>query len=174
MPPRFVTVLFVLVLSGCTLLEAELELGEVCVTHRDVHVEGVALPAIAFELTSGELAQLHELVDLDAELALVRAEFRVTDGPGDLTRIDRAELSLAAGAPDSTLARLVAYGCAGDCAGTERALVIPAGVQRDIVEYLRASEVILGVALEGTLPAEPWTMEVDVCMDGHVSTTIEP
>lgn len=161
-------------LSGCPLLEAELELGEVCVTHRDVHVEAAPASAVAFQLTSSELAELDGLADLDAEMSLVRAEFRVVEGPGDLARIDRAEISLASGDPASALPPIVAYGCAGDCAGTQRALLIPAELQRDVTDYLRSSEVVVGVALEGALPTEPWTMEVDVCMDGHVSTSIEP
>lgn len=156
---------FAALLGGCP-LDVELETGEVCLSRRDVPVEGVAATQVMGSFEAGGLDQIHELLELDAELALVRARLQPTSGPADLTFLDHATITLASGDPDAALPTLVAYTC-DDCAG-DVALELPASVQHDIADYLRADQVVIGVELAGELPAEAWTMDVDVCLRGVV------
>lgn len=161
-----------ILLAGCPLVDAEVEIGEVCLSYRDLEIEGAA--AGSYDLVIDDLAALHDLLDHDAELTLSRAELRATSGVGDLRFVEAARLSLASGDPDATLPTLAAYDCAGDCAVAGRTLTLPTAVERDVVDYLRGNAVVVGVAIDGELPAGRWTMDVDVCLRGRVRETLEP
>lgn len=162
--------MFALVLlAGCPLLDVEVEIGEVCMTYRDIEIDATAAASASF--TFDDLAPIHELLEYDAELRLVRAELRPTSGITDFRFIESARVTLLA---TETLPELAAYDCDGDCVSDGGVLAVPAAVQQDVVGYLRGDSVAVTIDLAGAPPVDRFTMDVDVCLRGHVRETVEP
>ncbi|MEO8700835.1 MAG: hypothetical protein ABI867_12370 [Kofleriaceae bacterium] len=159
----------VALLGGCPLFEAEVEVGEVCMTYEDVQID----PSVAVGNTTGasfvfdDLSPIHDLLDLDANLELVRANIRPRSGIASLDFVHSAQVTLASGDPESTLPTLSVLACDGDCfaGGT---LEVPASTQQDAVEYVRSESVVIGVDLQGEIPQAAFSVDVDVCMRGTI------
>jgi hypothetical protein len=154
-------------LAGCPLLDVEVEVGEVRLTHRDVVVDGAGPLSTSFVFE--DLEGIHEITDRDAELELVRAELRPTSGPVDFSFVEAASVTLAtAGHPE-----LVAYECAGDCVTASGTLEVRPAVQRDVVDYLRGDSVSIAIDLAGET-TQSWTMDVDIYVRGRVHESYTP
>ena len=168
-------VLPVFALAGCPLLDVEVEVGETCLHHQDVHVDGLAAGTSTHQsFVFDDLSPIHDLMDLDANLRLVRADLHATSGIADFGFVEGAHLAVASGDPDSTLPTLTVLDCTGDCLADGTTLVVPAAVQTDVVDYVRGDSVVVDVQLDGQVPADDWTMDVDVCMSGHFAYAVEP
>jgi len=171
----FASVVFLL--SGCPWFEVEIEIGEVCMTYADVRVEGV--PGSTTGATTGQtftlddLSPIHDLLELDASLQFVRAELRATSGIADFGFVDAAHVTIASGDPESTVPTLAILDCDGDCLANGTTLEVPAAFQHEAVEYVQSESVVVGVDVVGVLPAESWTMDVDVCLRGKIRYAIE-
>jgi len=161
-------------LSGCPFLEVEVEISEVCLTYEEVRVEGVAGGTTSNQTFAfDDLAPIHDLLELDAKLQFVRAELRATSGVANFGFVDAAHLTVASGDPESTLPTLAILDCDGDCLANGTTLEVPAAIQHDAVEYVRAESVVVGIDLVGELPTESWTMNVDVCLRGKIRYAVE-
>jgi hypothetical protein len=154
-------------LAGCPLLDVQVEVGEIRLTHRDVVVDGAGPLSTSFVFD--DLSGIHEITDRDTELELVRAELRPTSGPVDFAFVEAATVTLAS----DTLPELVAYDCAGDCVTGDGTLEIRAAVQRDVVDYLRGDSVTVAIDLAGETTAS-WTMDVDIYVRGRVHESYAP
>lgn len=159
--------------TGCPLLDVEAELGEVCLTYRDVEVPGVATGDVARSFVFDDLAEVHQLLALDPELRFVRAEVRAVTGAESFA-VDRATITIGSADPDAALPALPVYACDGDCPSDDGTLVIPAAAQTSALAYVAADAIAVDVALAGTLPAQPWRMDVAVCVEGSVAYRVEP
>jgi hypothetical protein len=163
-------------LAGCPLFEAEVEVGEVCMTYEDVVVDPSLNPVpngAGATFTFSDLAPIHDLLDLDADLEFVRAEIRPKSGVTSLDFIQSAHVTVASGDPESTLPTLSVLDCDGNCF-SDGTLTVPAGVQHDAVDYVKSESVVVGIDFQGTLPEQAFTVDVDVCMRGKISYTYEP
>jgi len=168
-------VLGLTMLPGCPLLDAEVEVHEVCMTYPDVQVDGVATgTTLQSSFTFNDLSRLHTLVDLDANLQFVRGEVRAKSGITDFSFVHAAHVTIASGDPSSTLPTLDLFDCSGNCVANGQALELPAAVQQEAVEYVRGDSVIVGLDFDGQLPAQAWSMDVDVCLNGHVAYSVTP
>ena len=163
-----------LVLPACPLLDVEVEVGEVCMTYHDVRVDATNLGATSESFVIDDLSGLDDLLELDTRLELTRAEFRATSGVASLAFINRAQVTIASGDPESTLPTLDVVDCDGDCLANGTTLSVPAGAQQDATEYLRTGSLVVELDVAGELPQQEWTMDVDVCMSGRVGYTVEP
>lgn len=169
---RYVVLPFVTLLAGCPLLEIEAEVGEACLSYRDVEVPGVTSGHVTHGLVFDDLSEVHELLAHDPELRFVRAEIRAISGADGFT-VERAAIAIASGDPDATLPTLPVYGCDGDCPTHDGALSIPATTQESAVPYLAGDTLVVDLDLTGALPAQAWRMDVDVCVQGKVAYRAE-
>ena len=147
-----------LLLTGCISIEAEIE--ESCVTRRDIHVDGVATTSLTKTFLVDDLSDVHRLLEHDAEIELARADVRATSGVTSLAFVDAAAIAID---------NVGVYGCDGDCPTTGNALAIPPTSQQSAVELLAAEQIAITLEVTGALPADAWTVDVDVCVRGTLS-----
>lgn len=159
-------------LAGCPLLEIEASIEEVCVTYRDVEIVGVVGDHIQHSFTTGELGELQGLAEQDAEMSFTRVTLRAHGG--ELTTVSSARVAVASGDPESTLPTLPIVECDGDCLPDGNTLAIPAATQHSAVAYVATGSLVIDLELRGQLPAEAWTADVDVCMNGRFRYAVEP
>ena len=170
------TVIPALLLTGCPLLDVEVEVAEVCITYNDVPIEGVPLEALDHVETTvllDDFAELRELVSRqDVDLRFTRAEIRAVDVPS-IGPITSARVVVASGDPESTLPTLTVVECAGDCLVDGTTLAISADVQESALEYVKSASLV-DLDLHGRLPATQWHADIDVCMSGRAGFRLEP
>jgi hypothetical protein len=170
---KIVFATLLLPLAGCPLLAIEAEVSEVCVTYADVQIEGVPTgDRVTHSFTIDDLGSLQEFVDQDAELSFTRVAVR-THGSG-FPSIQSAHVSVASGDPESTLPTMSIVECDGDCVSDGFTLDIPAGIQQSALEYVKSGSIAVDMDLQGQLPIEAWSADVDVCMTGHFKYVVDP
>jgi hypothetical protein len=163
--------------AGCPLLEAEVELSEVCMTYADLEIAGVpaGVPTSIDEtFTFDDLSAFDALADLDADARFLSATVRATSGVDTLGFVDTASVEIASNDPDSTLPTRMIYSCDGDCRADGDALAIPAQDQPDALDYIRSGSLAIALRVSGTMPTEDWTMDVEICVAGHASYAFDP
>src|SRR5450432_416560 len=103
-------------LPACPLLEVQAEVQEVCMTYRGVTIPGVpaGVGRIEQSFNFDDLQGAKALADANATLTFTRAEVRATSGVSDFTFVQKADLSIASGDPNSTLPTLSIFDCT-DC-----------------------------------------------------------
>lgn len=163
--------------TGCPLLAVDAEVPEVCVTHRGIEVPGVPVD-VAMDIDEtfvvDDLSAFDALTGLDAELRFVSATVVATEGVGSLGFIDTAAVHVASNNPESTLPTRTIYACDGDCAAKGNALVIPVQDLGDALEYIRSGSLSIALQASGSMPAEAWKMDVEVCVAARASYAYEP
>lgn len=168
-------VLALVALPGCPLLDAEVEVPEVCITYADVRVPGVTDDSqIQSSFLIEDLSAIEELADLDASLEFVRGEARITSGLDGFSFVEGARLTIASGDPESTLPTLSLYECTGDCLAAGTTLALPGGQQNAVLDYVKSGSLAIGIDLAGPPPATDWVMEVDICLKGRAGYSLEP
>ena len=163
--------------TGCPLVEVEVEVREVCVTHRDIAIPGVPADvagSIDETFTVDDLSAFEALDDLDADARFVSATVRATHGVDSLAFIESASVEVASADPASTLPTLMVYACDGDCAADGNALALPVHDQPDALAYLRSGSVSIALRATGSLPTHDWTMDVELCVAARASYALEP
>jgi len=162
---RLVGIASLALLSGCPLLDVTAELEEVCVTRTGVQIEGVTETSVSQQFTIDDLSEVHDLLELDAELAFVRAEVRPASGVDSLAFVQSAHVSFD---------DIPIYACDGNCPTLDNAVALQATAQVDALDYLTRDSIDVSLDASGQLPASAWTVDVDVCVKGHISYTLEP
>jgi hypothetical protein len=163
--------------AGCPLLEAEVELPEVCMTHKDIEVPGVpadVATGIDEVFAFDDLSAFDKIKELDADAHFNSATVRATHGVGTLAFIDAASVEIASNNPDSTLPTRMIYACDGDCPAKDNTLVIPVQDQSDALEYIRSGSLSIALKATGSMPTEAWKMDVEVCVAARASYAFEP
>jgi hypothetical protein len=161
--------------AGCPLVQVEAEVPEVCITYPDIEVDGsLASSNVNESFTFDDLARLHDLADLDAGISFTRAEVRVTSGVDSLAFVEQFRATVASGDPDSTLPTLVLFDCDGNCATAGATLSVPAKLVEDALAYVKTDSIVLDVSFAGQIPQTKFKLDVDVCMKGHASYTVDP
>lgn len=162
-------------LGGCPLLQVEAEVPDVCLTYAGLEIDGALAPQrLSQRFAFDDLARLRDVADHGAGIAFTRAEVRAAGGVDSLDFVQEFRATIASGDPDSKLPELELFGCAGDCAATGATLVVPAQLARDAIEYVQTDSIVLGVTFAGEIPRTRFQLDVDVCMAGHASYTVEP
>ncbi len=167
----------VMLAGGCPLFEVEVELPEVCLTHKNIEIPGVpAEVAMGVDETFAfdDLSAFDEMKDLDADAHFVSATVRATHGVGTLAFIDSASVEIASNDPDSLLPTRLIYACDGDCPAKDNALVIPAQDQADALEYLRSGSLSIALHATGSMPTEAWKLDAEICVAAGASYGFEP
>ena len=81
-----------------------------------------------------------------------------------------ADVTVASADPDATLPTLTAVACGDDCPRDGVDLLLPAEEEIDAMAYARSGALIVGTTLRGAPPEVGWTMDVEVCTEGHATT----
>lgn len=165
-----------LLAPACTLAQVDATADEICLTYPDIAVAGPGASvstAIAQSFVFDNLHTVHELMDAGVDLEFVRAQVR-TSSTDVLRGIQRASVGVASNDPGSTLPRLVAYACDGNCVEPDASLDLPADNVRDALAYMASGSLAVDVSASGELPAHAWTMDVDVCLRGHAHYAFDP
>jgi hypothetical protein len=168
--PALLSVLAFATVPGCTLVDVEVRVPEVCLSYDELEVEGVPLPegidgthTIQRSFAIDDLSSFHEITDHDADVAFVRGEILALSGISDFSFIDAARIVISSGDEGSTLPPLVLFECDGDCVAAGGALDMTPDARRDAVEYLRGNSLVIDIEMTGRPPADAWSMRVDVC-----------
>ena len=158
----------VLPLVGCEqVFFAEVDVPQVCQKLPSQQFEGVP-PQFQqgklerdFDYEVGQFLEGAEMGSLEGEAQLLSMTMsRLADSPA-LTFIDAASVQLLA--PEGTELpplKLIDYQKQATDSGDALNLV---GGKIDVLPYLRAGKVKLKTSLEGTLPSEPWSADVEAC-----------
>lgn len=163
--------------AGCPLLDVEVEVSEVCISYPGNQVEPAVagMSEVTSEIRLDDLGKLGALAELDAELRFVRAEIRATAGVEGFAFVHGAQVTVASGDPDAALPTVVAYQCAGGgCLPEGAALAIPSDFQQDAVAYLRTGSIVAGLGVQGELPTQAWSFDLDLCVEGSASQVVSP
>jgi len=156
---------FATLLTGCPLLEVDVEMQEVCITRRGVEIEGVTETSFSRGFVFDDLSDIHELLEHDADLRFVRARIRAASGVSGLGFVDSAAVSFE---------NTPVYSCDGDCPTLDNEIELAAGVQTNAVDYLAQDSIAVQLEVSGELPATAWSVDVDVCVRGHIKYAVEP
>lgn len=169
MPISPVLVLPATLLGACTLMDVEVDVDEVRVTSAEVELKGVNGAAAAkHRFTFTNLAALHELLDVGAELAFVGAELRATSGVDDLSFVEQLTVTIAAADATAGLAPITAYHCAGNCAAHARSLVMTQSRAVRATEYVSTGSLVLDLDVAGRIPGRPWTVTFEAVFSAHI------
>ncbi|MEZ4361858.1 MAG: hypothetical protein R3B48_16835 [Kofleriaceae bacterium] len=158
-------------LPGCPLLQLEAEVSQVCVARSDI-----AAPSsggqreLVLSVTLDDLAALGDLLDDDDVLHFTRAAARPRDGLASLAFVERAEISIVV--EDS--AALRAFACDGTCGQPDGSLVLGGASDANAAPYLKAPQVTIEVTLVGDAPTQEWTLDAEVCLAGKLTRTLTP
>lgn len=163
--------------AGCPLLEVEAEMPEVCMTQKDIEVTGVPLgqnTAITETFAFDDLSAFDALDELEANVRFKSATVRATYGVGDLAFIDMAHVVISSNNPDSNLGPLTVYECDGNCPAKDNALAIPVTTQDNALEYVKSGSLAIALDAAGFMPSSDWKMDVEICVAGTASYSVEP
>ena len=163
--------------SGCTLVEVEATLEETCLTYKELEIEAppVALGGdIAHSFEFDDLGGLQDLAEIDADIHFVRFGARALSGIDSFDFVEAATVTIRSADPDSDLAPLIAYHCAGTCDTAGAAIDIPAPTDVDALDYLAEDALAVDLVLSGQVPTEDFTISADICVEGRVSYSLEP
>jgi hypothetical protein len=164
-----------LVLPACPLLEVQAQVEEVCLTYRGVMIPGVPVGQTSIDqsFTLDQLQGAKDLADADAQLTFTHAEVRAVSGVSGFSFVQKAELSIASGDPNSTLPTVSVFDCEG-CGTPAAALDVDNAATVPVQDYIKTGSLVVTIALEGTPPANDWVADVDVCMSGNISYKVAP
>jgi len=162
-------------LPACPLLDVQAEVQEVCMTYRGVTIPGVPVGVgrIDQSFNFNDLQGAKALADANATLTFTRAEVRATSGVSDFAFVQKADLSIASGDPNSTLPTLSIFDCT-DCASSTSTLDAGTATTTPAQDYVKSGSLVVTIALSGTPPAVAWTADIDICMTGNVSYQVGP
>lgn len=172
---RFSLVLALATLSlvpGCPLLEAEIEVPEVCITYDELEV--LAVPEIHQRIVVDDLAEIQDLIEHAETLRFRRAEAIAVSGIDGFDFVDTARIAIAPGADDASIQPLTLYACDGDCVSHAESLALSDDEQLDVLGYLRGDAITLDLDLTGELPPVRWTMSVVVCFEATARFQVDP
>jgi hypothetical protein len=158
-------------LPACPLLEAQVDVPEVCITYDDIEVLAAATE-VDQQIVVDDLGEIHELVEHAEDLTFKRAEAIAVSGVGDFSFVDSARIAIAPGRGDGAVTPLTLYQCDGDCVSSADALVLSDDERHDVLDYLRGDAITLDLAITGDLPQVTWTMSVVVCFAGSARYSV--
>ena len=164
-----------LVLPACPLLDVTAQVQEVCMTYSGVTIPGVPVGQTSIEqsFTLDQLQGAADLANADAQLTFTHAEIRAVSGVSGFSFVQKAELSIASGDPNSTLPTLSVFDCEG-CGTSSPALDVDNATTVPVQDYIKTGSLVVTIALQGTPPENDWVADVDVCMSGNISYTVAP
>jgi len=164
-----------LVLPACPLLDVNAQVQEVCMTYKGVMIPGVPTGQTSIDqsFTLDQLQGAKDLADADAELTFTHAEIRAVSGVSDFSFVQKADVSIASGDPNSTLPTLSVFDCEG-CGTSSPALDVDNAATVPVQDYVKTGSLVVTIALQGTPPANDWVADVDVCMSGSISYKVAP
>jgi hypothetical protein len=172
---RLYLVASLLVLPACPLLDVQAQVQEVCLTYRGVTIPGVPVGQTSIDqsFTFDQLQGAKDLADADAELTFTHAEVRAVSGVSGFSFVQKADLSIASGDPNSTLPTVSVFDCEG-CGTSAAVLDVDNAATVPVQDYIKTGSLIVTIALQGTPPANDWIADVDVCMSGNISYKVAP
>lgn len=158
-------------LPACPLLEAQVEVPEVCITYDDIAVLAAATE-VHEQIVVDDLSEIHELVEHAEDLTFKRAEAIAVTGVNDFSFVTSARIAIAPGRGDAAVAPLTLYQCDGDCVSRADTLALSDDEQHDVLDYLGGDAITLDLDITGDLPQVQWTMSVVVCFEGTARYTV--
>jgi hypothetical protein len=172
---RLFMVASLLVLPACPLLDVQAQVEEVCLTYRGVTIPGVPVGQTSIDqsFTLDQLQGAKDLADADAQLTFTHAEVRAVSGVSGFSFVQKADLSIASGDPNSTLPTVSVFDCEG-CGTSAATLDVDNAATVPVQDYIKTGSLVVTIALEGTPPANDWIADVDVCMSGNISYKVAP
>ncbi|HKA88661.1 MAG TPA: hypothetical protein VKH36_06235 [Acidimicrobiia bacterium] len=166
--------LIALCLSGCTLLDAGIDIPEACVTFHDEEVPGMpGGTSWTKTFVSDDLKIVDGFVKVDAVITDARARLTLRSGAPDFTFLDDVTVTVKDSTGALPPATIVA--CEhGACMSMSQVTEIVATVPDNVVDYARHGAPRFTVTLAGNLPAQAWRTDVEVCISGRASVKISP
>jgi hypothetical protein len=156
--------------SACSAPPAHVEVTDLCITYPGVKIGGVSSGATTIDKSFifDKLAAIQSLADSLTDLQLTSMAARATSGTSDLSFVAAAHVTLASGAPSSTLPVLDVYDCTSDCIPPDGTLALASEVQTSVLAYVETGSLLVDVQLAGTFPNVDWTMDLDACFRGKL------
>jgi len=164
------------VLPACALASVDADLDEGCVNRLGIAVPAVpvtGIHTIAHEFTVDDLGGLAELAkDGDPDLHFIRFKARAVAGSpaNSLAGVTAAHVALTS----PGLPSVIAYDCSGDCPVVGPVLEVPPATDAGAADYLATGSLTVAIDISGALPDRDWTMDVSVCVSGHLAYSLGP
>jgi hypothetical protein len=154
--------------SACTVVSAQVDVSDLCVPYDGVTIHGVAqgTTTVDHDWTFDKLAALQALASSVQDLQFVSIDASAASGVSSLDFIDAAHVSVASGNPAAMLPTVDAYDCTGDCVPDGSTLAVPSMLQQSAIAYIESGSVLVDLEVDGTLPVEDWTIDVQLCFRG--------
>ena len=156
--------------AGCTLVDAQAEVREVCATYAGLQLPAADLGATVVDqsFVVNQLDAIQSLAGLVSDLEFVRAQARATSGIAGFEFVEAAHIAVSSGDPSSYLPTIDVYDCDGDCKLSGNSLTLPSRLSQSAIDYVKSGSVVVEVLLVGQPPTAAWSMDVDVCFRGHL------
>lgn len=153
--------------NGC--IAAEVEVESVCVTRAGIEIGPTNGHSATTSFTIDDFGTIGELAAKNGEMYFTQIVIRPDQGT--IGSISTAQATVSSGDPNSSLPTLEMM-CSGDCIDADGNIPMPAGLDRDAASYVSSGTIIIELAVTGELPAEPWTVTVDVCVAGRFGASL--
>ena len=162
-------------LSGCPVLSAEAEIGEMCVTFKDRTIKGTAAgQPFRHSVIAEPFEVFPALLQFDMEISHARATLILKQGAEDFSFLESISVyarGVEAGneLPPVALVNCPDYLCASDGGETSFDTDVPG----TLGDYVAAGAMQLDITLRGPLPETDFTVDIEVCVSGLASVALE-
>ena len=153
-----------------TVAQAQVEVTELCVPYDGVMVAGVAPGTTTLDhvFNYNKLSSIQALASAVQDLQFVRVDATTTSGVTSFDFVSAAHVSVASGDPTSPLPTLEVYDCDGDCVPDGSTLSVPSTFAQSAIAYVETGSLVVDLEIDGQLPVDDWTMDMDFCFSGEL------
>ncbi|HTR56223.1 MAG TPA: hypothetical protein VMJ10_36365 [Kofleriaceae bacterium] len=153
---------------------AKVDVTDLCVPYNGVQIKSVApgTTTLDHQFTYDKLGALQSLAASIEDLTFVSIDGHAASGVPDLSFIQAAHVTVGTGNPNSSLPTVDAYDCDGDCVPDGSSLSVPAALQQSAIAYIESGSVLVDLELDGDLPTQDWTVDIDLCFRGEAGYSL--
>jgi hypothetical protein len=167
-----IAVASLVLLPACPLIEVEVDVQEVCFTYQDLKIDAQGETDVNKSFVFDDLHGVQQLTDVEADIEFLHVKLRAKSGITDFSFIDAAHVTIASGAPGSTLPVIDVVDCGnGSCPTSGAEVTLTSDAKASALDYIRSGSILVDVDVSGHMPDHSFSVDVDVCVKGTVKVT---
>jgi hypothetical protein len=163
--------LLLLFVSACTVAKAQVDATDMCLSYSGVSIKGVAPGTTTLDhvFTYDKLALIQAFAKDVSNLQFVSITATAESGITSFDFVQAAHVTVASGDPTSVLPAIDVYDCDADCVPDGDSLTVPSTFQSSAIDYIDTGSIVADLQIDGNLPVDDWTMDLDFCFSGDLT-----
>jgi hypothetical protein len=157
--------------AACTVAKADVDATDMCLSYSDVSIKGVAPGTTTLDhvFNYDKLGLIQAFAKNVSNLQFVSITAQATSGITSFDFVQAADVTVASGDPTSMLPTVDVYDCDGDCVPDGDSLTVPSTFQTSAIDYIDTGSIVADLEIDGALPVDAWTMNVEFCFSGDLT-----